>query len=161
MRVREEMGELLRGERERREELERVVQELQLQQQQQQQRTISTPVETTRTTKTTVTREACSTAIELKDEVKDLKFGLQSLGYEVEGVRGVVEGLLRDKEEKLEERRWSLEEEERRRILSTTRERERERQRGEAGTDERPGTPRSEAGESEYSRTSSFVSVSF
>ena len=28
--------------------------------------------------------EACATAIELKDEVEDLKFGLQALGHEVE-----------------------------------------------------------------------------
>jgi hypothetical protein len=83
------------------------------------------------------------------------------LGYEVEGVRNVVEGLLRDKEEKLEERRWQVEEDDRRTTLNNL-----NPMNGtglglgvgrEAGTDERPGTPSEDAGSSRMS----FVSVSF
>ncbi|GAA6014934.1 hypothetical protein JCM11491_002361 [Sporobolomyces phaffii] len=161
-RVRQEMLELLEGERDRRHELERLVEQLRL---------ASAPARAPSPARVParvqvsapapapaaprlVSAQACSTAIELKDEVKDLKFGLQSLGYEVEGVRGVVEGLLRDKEEKLEEKRWAIEEDERRRTLGRGRER---------GTDEGPETPRSAAGDSlaGSSSRSSFVSVSY
>ncbi|GAA5850610.1 hypothetical protein JCM8547_001929 [Rhodosporidiobolus lusitaniae] len=53
---------------------------------------------------------------ELRIEVADLKTGLEVLGYEVDGVRTVVEELLRDKEEREAGRKWEAEEEERRRL---------------------------------------------
>ncbi|GAA5982708.1 hypothetical protein JCM5350_006221 [Sporobolomyces pararoseus] len=182
--VREEMFQLLKGERERRLELEFLVEQLREESQRQRQQQQFT---TTRSVPPTIPsnskqqqqqrqqqkqrerekeREvACSTALELKDEVKDLRFGLQSLGYEVEGVRTVVEGLLRDKEEQVykgrEETRWNLEEEERRKSLVEQGQGQggvgRRRREEERGTDERPDTPRSENGSS-ISRMS-FISA--
>ncbi|GAA5925334.1 uncharacterized protein JCM15063_004994 [Sporobolomyces koalae] len=127
---RREMKALLDGERERRSELERLVQQLML-------TTTApaaaaatepTPAQTSapeqsaskRTPQHSTVERPCRTAIELKDEVKDLRFGLQSLGYEVEGVKGVVEGLLRDKEVKVRETAWNQEENERIHQLSTS-----------------------------------------
>ena len=78
--------------------------------------------------------------------MKDLRFGLEGLGYEVEGVRGVVEGLLRDKEGEGRERMWRREEEERRRSL------QRDDERGEKVRE----VSESESGESRKS----FISVS-
>lgn len=50
----------------------------------------------------------------LRSEVQDLKHALAALGYEVDGVRTVVEELLREKEERDAGKRWEAEEAERR-----------------------------------------------
>ena len=49
--------------------------------------------------------------------MQDLKHALAALGYEVDGVRTVVEELLRDKEARDAGRRWDAEEAERRAAL--------------------------------------------
>ncbi|BGP16448.1 hypothetical protein JCM10213_003996 [Rhodosporidiobolus nylandii] len=91
---------------------------------------------------------------ELRVEMQDLKQGLEVLGYEVDGVRTVVEELLRDKEQREAAGRWEAEEEERRRTLAAAaKEKEADpdatprpakQNRGGAATHEAPGTPRSE-----------------
>jgi hypothetical protein len=50
----------------------------------------------------------------LRSEVQDLKHALAALGYEVDGVRTVVEELLREKEERDAGKKWEAEEAERR-----------------------------------------------
>lgn len=50
----------------------------------------------------------------LRSEVQDLKHALAALGYEVDGVRSVVEELLREKEERDAGKKWEAEEAERR-----------------------------------------------
>ncbi|GAA6028160.1 hypothetical protein JCM8097_006890 [Rhodosporidiobolus ruineniae] len=92
---------------------------------------------------------------ELVAEVRDLKTGLEVLGFEVDGVRTVVEELLRDKEDRERGRKWEVEEEERRRALHAAAEEDPERtprpstvQKGGVRTDEVPGTPGSVGGRS-------------
>ncbi|GAA5895944.1 hypothetical protein JCM6882_005567 [Rhodosporidiobolus microsporus] len=111
------------------------------------------------------TARAFEAGNDLRVEVRDLKQGLEVLGFEVEGVRTVVEDLLRDREEREAVGGWEREEEERRRGFASSvdkREEEEEdvdrtprptrtRAAGGAGTFEVPGTPRSE-------REGSFVS---
>ncbi|GAA5828910.1 hypothetical protein JCM11251_005915 [Rhodosporidiobolus azoricus] len=104
---------------------------------------------------------AFSPGEELRSEVKDLKQGLQVLGFEVEGVRAVVEDLLRDKEERVRQGGWEREEEERRRVFEANAGNGAEQEEDEEMTpkasringpvsgDEVPGTPPS----------ASFVSV--
>ncbi|GAA5989562.1 hypothetical protein JCM11641_004598 [Rhodosporidiobolus odoratus] len=114
--------------------------------------------------------EAFQAGDELRHEVHDLKQGLEVLGYEVDGVRTVVEELLRDKEEREAGRMWEVEEEERRRVFQQQQQAERagdgedldatprakkvapasvtQQQRREEGTFETPGTPASSSGRS-------------
>ncbi|GAA6001409.1 hypothetical protein JCM10207_006652 [Rhodosporidiobolus poonsookiae] len=74
---------------------------------------------------------------DLRDEVADLKNGLAVLGYEVDGVRTVVEELLRDKEERAAGRSWEAEEAERRRELA-----QQQQQREEEEDQDRTPRPR-------------------
>ncbi|GAA6061950.1 hypothetical protein JCM10212_001992 [Sporobolomyces blumeae] len=146
-RVKDELDRLLREERQRRDALERVVDELrrenveldqtlarQQQRERQQEEALRRQIveeqqPQSRPEPARIAVQACPAAVELRVEVTDLKHGLQALGYEVEGVRGVVEGMLRDKEAREGEKRWIREEDERRASLSGA---------GRKGAEERP-----------------------
>lgn len=204
--MREEMFELVKGERERRFQLEHVVRQLRLESEQQRRQSrqqeerarggpLPPPLErerrealaaATKSEKDSKSRqvreekkrnderdEACATAIELKDEVEDLKFGLQALGHEVEGVRTVVETLLVDEEARLQESRWHSEERDRRNSLVPTtttatkphldqqQQQQRREHFGREHDTDRPSTPPTMTSESESGTRASFASVSF
>ncbi len=63
---------------------------------------------------TTAARNPQPEPYALRSEVQDLKHALAALGYEVDGVRTVVEELLREKEERDAGKKWEAEEAERR-----------------------------------------------
>ncbi|GAA5858001.1 hypothetical protein JCM1840_000998 [Sporobolomyces johnsonii] len=125
--VRQEVDALLRDERQRREEVESLVASLRAQNAHLD-ATLSAQSAALSTLRRAQEQQAaaaaalavpgaCSAAQELGVEVQDLKHGLSALGFEVEGVRTVVEGLLREKEEREGVRGWEREEAERRRTL--------------------------------------------
>ncbi|GAA5888211.1 hypothetical protein JCM5296_000231 [Sporobolomyces johnsonii] len=124
--VRQEVDALLRDERQRREEVESVVASLRAQNahldatlsaQSAALSALRRAQEQQAAAAALAAPGACSAAQELGVEVQDLKHGLSALGFEVEGVRTVVEGLLREKEEREGVRGWEREEAERRRTL--------------------------------------------
>ncbi|BGP32334.1 hypothetical protein JCM10296v2_004115 [Rhodotorula toruloides] len=135
--VRVEVERLLGEERERREELEQVVSSLRAQNAH-----LDATLASHRTSLDALRRQASAAAAAqhpasspkpretdyaLRSEVQDLKHALSALGFEVDGVRAVVEELLRDKEERDAGRRWEAEEEERREQLARRQEKEDER----------------------------------
>ncbi|KAJ8294206.1 hypothetical protein OF846_002761 [Rhodotorula toruloides] len=139
--VRVEVERLLGEERERREELEQVVKSLRAQNAH-----LDATLASHRTSLDALRRQASSAAAAaaataqptsspkpretdyaLRSEVQDLKHALSALGFEVDGVRAVVEELLRDKEERDAGRKWEAEEEERREQLARRQEKEDER----------------------------------
>ncbi|KAK4335260.1 Proteophosphoglycan ppg4 [Rhodotorula toruloides] len=135
--VRVEVERLLGEERERREELEQVVSSLRAQNAH-----LDATLASHRTSLDALRRQASTTAAAaqptsspkpretdyaLRSEVQDLKHALSALGFEVDGVRAVVEELLRDKEERDAGRKWEAEEEERREQLARRQEKEDER----------------------------------
>ncbi|BGP40337.1 hypothetical protein JCM10449v2_004298 [Rhodotorula kratochvilovae] len=134
-RVREEVEALLGEERERRAELERVVGSLRAQNAHLD-ATLSAQHATLSSLRSVPAPAPAKAAPErgyaLRSEVQDLKHALAALGYEVDGVRTVVEELLREKEARDAARRWDAEEGERRESLRAGA----QEQRGSA-----PGTP--------------------
>ncbi|GAA5869716.1 hypothetical protein JCM3774_003830 [Rhodotorula dairenensis] len=119
-RVRREVEILLGDERARREDLERVVASLRAQNAHLD-ATLSAQKQTLDALR--VSRSAAGPAATpssppepyaLRSEVQDLKHALAALGYEVDGVRTVVEELLREKEEREAGKKWEAEEADRR-----------------------------------------------
>ncbi|GAA5833596.1 hypothetical protein JCM9279_001572 [Rhodotorula babjevae] len=120
-RLRREVETMLGDERDRRAELERVVQSLRAQNAHLD-ATLSAQhaaLASLRTASVPASAPAAAAKGEyaLRTEVQDLKHALAALGYEVDGVRTVVEELLRDKEARDAGRRWDAEEAERRAAL--------------------------------------------
>ncbi|GAA5895344.1 hypothetical protein JCM8208_005985 [Rhodotorula glutinis] len=120
-RLRREVETMLGEERDRRAELERVVQSLRAQNAHLD-ATLSAQHAALASLRTAAApAPAPATAAKgeyaLRTEVQDLKHALAALGYEVDGVRTVVEELLRDKEARDAGRRWDAEEAERRAAL--------------------------------------------
>ncbi|GAA5941174.1 hypothetical protein JCM3775_006640 [Rhodotorula graminis] len=122
-RLRREVETMLGEERDRRAELERVVQSLRAQNAHLD-ATLSAQhaaLASLRTAAAPAPAPAPAAAAKgeyaLRTEVQDLKHALAALGYEVDGVRTVVEELLRDKEARDAGRRWDAEEAERRAAL--------------------------------------------
>ncbi|GAA5983107.1 hypothetical protein JCM10908_000157 [Rhodotorula pacifica] len=119
-RVRREVEILLGDERARREDLERVVASLRAQNAHLD-ATLSAQKQTLDALRVSRTASAApppttsqQQPYALRSEVQDLKHALAALGYEVDGVRTVVEELLREKEERDAGRKWEAEEAERR-----------------------------------------------
>ncbi|KAG0662542.1 hypothetical protein C6P46_003284 [Rhodotorula mucilaginosa] len=120
-RVRREVEILLGDERARREDLERVVASLRAQNAHldatlsaQKQTLDALRVSRTAAPATAAARNPQPEPYALRSEVQDLKHALAALGYEVDGVRTVVEELLREKEERDAGKKWEAEEAERR-----------------------------------------------
>ncbi|KWU47111.1 hypothetical protein RHOSPDRAFT_31246 [Rhodotorula sp. JG-1b] len=120
-RVRREVEILLGDERARREDLERVVASLRAQNAHldatlsaQKQTLDALRVSRTSAPAPAAARNPQPEPYALRSEVQDLKHALAALGYEVDGVRTVVEELLREKEERDAGKKWEAEEAERR-----------------------------------------------
>ncbi|BGP24898.1 proteophosphoglycan ppg4 [Rhodotorula toruloides] len=163
--VKGEVERLLSEERVRREELEQVVSSLRAQNAH-----LDATLASHRNSLDALRRQASTAAAQptsspkpretdfaLRSEVQDLKHALAALGFEVDGVRAVVEELLRDKEERDAAGRWEAEEEERREQLARRHQKEKADERTPRparvrkdgvgvglGVDDVPATPPSE-----------------